>query len=318
MLDYALRHTGWSSWVRTNRRVVGRSWRRSAPAVRWAAPTSSTAAPPDGRRLVELAAGHARPGLPVDDRPLARPLALALPEAVRSRRAPQARGRAREALSPEGFRRWHLGSPCTPWAPPPRPTCASISPFRASPRAPGGDPDAAPAAGEVVEVEVEGAARRWLVLDADRPALAAPAAAGGLRRHHAALALRFVAVASRSHGAAVRLRVQDRGLYAGPPPGARLLHAADPPRRAAHRPSRRQDRSRREAPGSKAVHFEPWFAKGLAPPRASWGVVDRDRALAGVADALRSLAAFVGAVEVSVGRVAPSRLASDLRRAVRG
>ena len=68
----------------------------------------------------------------------------------------------------------------------------------------------------------------------------------------------------------------------------------------------------------KAVHFEPWFAKGLAPPAASWGVVDRDRALAGVADALRSLAVFVGAVEVSVGRVTPSGLAPALRRAVRG
>jgi uncharacterized protein YcaQ len=66
----------------------------------------------------------------------------------------------------------------------------------------------------------------------------------------------------------------------------------------------------------KAVHFEPWFAKGLPPPAASWGAVDRDRALAGVGDALRSLAAFVGADEVSVGQVTPSALAPALRRAV--
>jgi hypothetical protein len=46
--------------------------------------------------------------------------------------------------------------------------------------------------------------------------------------------------------------------------------------------------------------------------------VDRDRALAGVGNALRSLAEFVGAVEVSVGRVTPSGLAPALRRAVKG
>jgi uncharacterized protein YcaQ len=66
----------------------------------------------------------------------------------------------------------------------------------------------------------------------------------------------------------------------------------------------------------KAVHFEPWFAKGLPPPAASWGAVDHDEALAGVGEALRSLAAFVGAVEVSVGRVTPHGLATALRRAV--
>jgi uncharacterized protein YcaQ len=67
----------------------------------------------------------------------------------------------------------------------------------------------------------------------------------------------------------------------------------------------------------KAVHFERWFAKGLPPPAASWGAVDRDRALAGVGCALRSLAAFVGAVEISVGRVTPSGLGPALRRALR-
>ena len=67
----------------------------------------------------------------------------------------------------------------------------------------------------------------------------------------------------------------------------------------------------------KAVHFEPWFAKGEAPPAASWGPVDRDAALAGVGEALRSLATFVGADHVTVGRVLPAALGPALKRAVK-
>jgi hypothetical protein len=64
------------------------------------------------------------------------------------------------------------------------------------------------------------------------------------------------------------------------------------------------------------VHFEPWFAAGGAPPAATWGRVDRDAGLAGTAAALRSLARFVGADEVAIGRVTPGRLAAPLRRAL--
>ncbi len=67
----------------------------------------------------------------------------------------------------------------------------------------------------------------------------------------------------------------------------------------------------------KAVHFEPWFAKGEDPPAASWGLVDRDEALAGVGEALRSLATFVGADHVTVGRVSPPALGPALKRAVK-
>src|SRR5262249_15561792 len=30
----------------------------------------------------------------------------------------------------------------------------------------------------------------------------------------------------------------------------------------------------------KRVHFEPWFARGEAPPAASWGALDRDEGMA--------------------------------------
>ena len=62
------------------------------------------------------------------------------------------------------------------------------------------------------------------------------------------------------------------------------------------------------------MHFEPWFARGEAPPAASWGKLDRDEALAGVAEALGALATFVGAERVTVGRVLPSRFTLALRR----
>src|SRR5207247_2153516 len=67
----------------------------------------------------------------------------------------------------------------------------------------------------------------------------------------------------------------------------------------------------------RSVHFERWFASGAAPPAASWGNVDADAALAGLASALASLAAFVGADRVTLGRVAPARLRAPLARALK-
>ena len=68
---------------------------------------------------------------------------------------------------------------------------------------------------------------------------------------------------------------------------------------------------------AKRIHFEPWFVNGGRPPAADWGEVDRDAALAGVAEALRSLATFVGADRVTLGAVEPRRLAAPLKRALK-
>jgi uncharacterized protein YcaQ len=64
----------------------------------------------------------------------------------------------------------------------------------------------------------------------------------------------------------------------------------------------------------KRVHFESWFTRGTRPPAAAGNAPDRDAALAGLADSLRSLAAFVGADTVSLGRVTPASLRAPLRR----
>jgi hypothetical protein len=68
----------------------------------------------------------------------------------------------------------------------------------------------------------------------------------------------------------------------------------------------------------KAVHFEPWFARGAAAPGV-WPVpVDREAALDGLASALRSLAEFVGADTVTIARVSPAGLAAPLARRLKG
>jgi uncharacterized protein YcaQ len=66
----------------------------------------------------------------------------------------------------------------------------------------------------------------------------------------------------------------------------------------------------------QAVSFEPWFAAAKEPPRASWGKVDRDRAIAGVAETIRSLATFVGADDITLGKVTPRALTAPLSRAL--
>jgi uncharacterized protein YcaQ len=65
------------------------------------------------------------------------------------------------------------------------------------------------------------------------------------------------------------------------------------------------------------VHFEPWFANQLPPPAATWGRVDRDAGLEGLAGALRSLSKFFGAERIDVGRVNPAGLAPALRALLR-
>lgn len=67
----------------------------------------------------------------------------------------------------------------------------------------------------------------------------------------------------------------------------------------------------------RAIHFEPWFVAGAPPPAADWGPVDHGAALDGLAGAIASLAAFLGAERTTLGRVVPARLAAPLRRALR-
>lgn len=173
------------------------------------------------------------------------------------------------------------------------------------------------AAGEVVEIAVPGAPGPWYALAADLPALAR----AGRRRvasQGTGLLAPFDSLlwhrerTRRLFGFDYRIEVYTpghkrvHGYYSLPIlHDGQLIGRLDP---KTHREERRLE--------VRHVHFEPWFARGKAPPAVSWGALDRDAALAGIAEALRSLAAFVGADQVTVGRVSPPALAAPQRRAL--
>jgi uncharacterized protein YcaQ len=175
------------------------------------------------------------------------------------------------------------------------------------------------AAGHVVEVAFEGERGRSVALAEDLPALAA---AGRKRRASTGTTLlspfdSFLwhrERVARLFGFDYRIEVYTpgpnrvHGYYSLPIlHDGQLVGRLDP---KTHRAEKRLE--------VKAVHFEPWFAKGGPPPAASWGGVDRDAAIAGTAQALWSLATFLGAAEVTLGMVAPTGLGPTLRRALAG
>lgn len=67
----------------------------------------------------------------------------------------------------------------------------------------------------------------------------------------------------------------------------------------------------------KHAHFEDWFARGHSAPAAAWGELDRDAVIAGTAQALHSLARFVGATRVTLAKATPASLRAPLARALR-
>ena len=64
------------------------------------------------------------------------------------------------------------------------------------------------------------------------------------------------------------------------------------------------------------VHFEPWVARGTEPPGARRGEFDRAAAIAGLAESVGSLARFQGAEGVTLGRVTPPVMRSEVASAV--
>jgi uncharacterized protein YcaQ len=170
------------------------------------------------------------------------------------------------------------------------------------------------AAGRVVELRVDADSTRWFALAEDLPALEAAARRRAPSRGTTLLSPfdSFLWHRRRTRtlfGFDYRIEVYTpgprrvHGYYALP-----ILHDGQLIGRLDaknHRAARRLHVRR--------VHFEPWFADGGRPPAAAWGAVDRDAALAGLGEALGSLAAFVGARRITLGRVAPAPLKAPLR-----
>ena len=174
--------------------------------------------------------------------------------------------------------------------------------------------------GEVSEVGVEGRPARWFVLAEDLPALESAARRRRVA-HGTALLAPFDSFlwhrdrTSRLFGFDYRIEVytpshkRTHGYYTLP-----ILHDGQLIGRLdskTHRAERRLE--------VRSVHFERWFSDGGAPPAAAWHRegAEVEPALAGIAEAVHSLAAFVGADRVTLGRVAPARLRAPLARALR-
>jgi hypothetical protein len=172
------------------------------------------------------------------------------------------------------------------------------------------------ARGEVSEVPVEGRPGRWLVLTRDLPALARAARAPLTPRGTTLLApfdslLWYRDRVARLFGFDYRIEVYTpghqrvHGYYTLP-----ILHDGQLIGRVdakTHRAERRLE--------VRHVHIEPWAAAGSPPPGGE-RMLDVERALAGVAEALQSLGAFVAGDDLTLGRVTPRRLHAPLRRAL--
>jgi hypothetical protein len=172
--------------------------------------------------------------------------------------------------------------------------------------------------GAVAEVEVEGSRHRWFALTRDLPMLARQRSRGPSASRGTTLLSPFDSLlwyrdrAARLFGFDYRIEVYTpghkrvHGYYTLP-----ILHHGHLIGRVdakAHRLERRLE--------VRHAHFEPWFAAAGAPPGGQ-DRVDQDEAIAGVAEALASLGAFVGGAEIVLRRVTPHRLRAPLARVLR-
>ena len=318
MLDYHTRSRGWARWLKRNRATLT----AVEEAIRAGGPLGS--ADFAHRRSAGKRAGwwnwkpttHALDYLWMSGRTL-----------VHSRRHFQKRFDLAERLMPEAlaqapfeaddFQRWHLRRSLHAMG---AATETDLRMYLTFPRVGMRERrrwlDRMLETGEVREIEVEGpGTARWYILAEDLPALAAAA-----RRPRGSEGTTLLSPfdsflwhrerAARLFGFRYTIEVytpghkRTHGYYTLPIlHDGQLIGRLDP---KVHRGERRLE--------VKGVHFERWFARGARPPAAAWGALDRDAALAGVADALRSLATFVGADAITLGRVTPTAFRAPLRR----
>jgi uncharacterized protein len=169
--------------------------------------------------------------------------------------------------------------------------------------------------GEVLEIEVADAPGRWLVLARDRPALARAERATAVGTTFLSpfdSLLWFRGRVARLFGFDYRIEVYT--------PGAKRVHGyyTLPILHDGHLIGRVDAKAHR-AHGRleiRHVHFEPWFA-GRRAPSGGEAPLDLDAALAGLAETVGSLAVFVDGQDVTLGRVTPGRLRAPLARRLR-
>ena len=320
MLDYRVRHTGWSDWLRRNSKVL----QTVEAAVRANGPMGN--ADFEGRRPAGGQKGWWN-WKPVQHALHYLWMTGAL--TVHSRRHFQKRfdlmerafpgGPDLDVVTSEAFLRWHLERSLHALG---AATETDLTRYLTFPRLAPGVRRAALRAmierAEVAEIEVEGSSSRWLALTRDLPALAR---AGRMRApsHGTTLLSPFDSLlwhrdrVTRLFGFDYRIEVYTpgpqrvHGYYTLP-----LLHHG-------HLIGRLDAKAHR-ADGLLEIrhaHFEPWCAK-VTPPPDGGDHVELDEALGGLAETLGSLATFVGASTIVIRRVTPHRLRAPLARALRG
>ncbi len=163
--------------------------------------------------------------------------------------------------------------------------------------------------GEVTEIEVDGSRGRWLALTRDLPALSRAGRRPAASRGTTLLSpfdsfLWYRDRITRLFGFDYRIEVYTpghervHGYYTLP------IHS----RRHFHKRFDLFERSIPAAIDCAAVTTQEFPGNGA---------VDRDEALSGLAEAFRSLGAFVGGDEITLRRVTPRRLRAPLARALR-
>ena len=219
-----------------------------------------------------------------------------------------------EVPSAEDFRRWHLERSLHAMG---AATEQDLSGYMTFPRF-GPSGRKAPLRGmiergEITEIEVEGRPGRWLALTRDLPALARARRPAARSRGTTLLSpfdsfLWYRGRVARLFGFDYRIEVYTpghkrvHGYYTLP-----ILHDGQLIGRVdakSHRAERRLE--------IRHVHFEPWFAGGKVPPTGG-DRLDREEALSGLGDALDALGTFVGATDVVVRRVTPGRMRAGLK-----
>ena len=316
MLDYRLRHTGWSRWLRRNAKVLDR--------VKAAVLANGPMAQGDfeGRRPAGAAGWWSwRPvqhalhylwmtgALTVHSRQHFQKRFDLLERAI-----PDSLGGA--AVSSEDFQRWHIERSLHAMG---AATELDLTHYLTFPRLGPGPRRAALRAmiegGEVTALEIEGRPGRWLALTRDLPALARARRAPTPSRGTTLLSpfdspLWYRDRVARLFGFDYRIEVYT--------PGHKRVHGyyTLPILHHGHLIGR-VDAKRHRAEGRleiRHVHFEPWFASGQKPPTGG-ARLDQDEALDGLRDAFASLGTFVGAGKVVLRRVTPSRLRKALTHA---
>jgi len=319
MLDYRIRHTGWSGWLRTNRRLLA----SVVDVIRANGPMShgdlEGRRPPQGRggwwnwRPVQHALHY---------------LWMSGALTIHSRRHFQKRfdlmertvpdAWAAEAVSAEQFHRWHIERSLHAMGAAPE---IDLTHYLTYPRGATAARRAALRAmladGLVTSLEVEGAKTRWLALTRDLPLLARAARRPAASQGTTLLApfdslLWYRERVSRLFGFDYRIEVYTpghkrvHGYYTLP-----ILHHGQLIGRLDAKTQRAEGRL-----DVRHVHFEPWAARGQSRIDGE-PALDRDEMLAGLAETLASLARFMSADRITIERVTPARLRAPLRAVTR-